>query len=66
MTGVQTCALPIYDDKFEVFDYQEVDTADGWKYPDILSIGDILVINDQPTKIIDIRKISNNIYQIMI
>lgn len=54
------------DDIFEVFDYQEVETADGWKYPDLLSAGDILVVNDQPTKIIDIRKISNNRYQIMI
>jgi len=58
--------IDTYDDKFEVFDYQEVDTIDGWKYPDTLSIGDILIINDQPTKIIDIRKISNSIYQIMI
>ena len=54
------------NDIFEVFDYQEVDTIDGWKYLDLLSIGDMIIVDDQPTKITDIRKISNNKYQLMI
>lgn len=54
------------NDIFEVSDYQEVDTADGWKYPDLLSVGDMIIVDDQPTKITDIRKLSNNKYQIII
>lgn len=54
------------NDIFELYDYQEVDTINGWKYPDVLVNGDVIIVDNQPIKIVNISKISINKYQIMI